>query len=459
MTKLSDTPPARSIPVLVGFEGVTLPDWLARALRRGDVAGVVLFDRNVVDRVQVRSLTAEIHAANPAAVVAVDEEGGSVSRLTSIHGGSPSAAALGAIGDPQLTGRVARWLACQLADLGIDLNLSPVADLARAENSAVGTRSFGKDPEVVGAHVAAWVEGMQHGGVAACVKHFPGHGATSVDSHEEAPVVSDSWEALSRRELVPFRAAIVAGVAAVMPGHITVDTVDSEPATWSSILLRIKLRGELGFSGSIISDALDMGALAGLSPVSAAQRALKAGIDLVCLGGRPAESHDVERLTSELEPRVWRFSKPTGGLGRVADPRSEVLSRLLVPQLRDISPREVRNVHVARPAWSAALDVPDPLPLLVRSLLPDAEMFTLTGSWYSADRCGAGLTLLILRGSAGDPTQQKAANYIAGRNANVVVVETGEPHPDLPAVPTVVTYGDDPFTLKATISALTTPRG
>ena len=174
----------------------------------------------------------------------------------------------------------------ELAAYGIGLDLAPVVDVnSSPDNPVIGVRSFGADPVAVGRHGAAWVEGLQSTGVAACAKHFPGHGDTVVDSHHGLPHVDVPLDVLRERELAPFRAAVAAGVAAVMTSHVVVEALDPvRPATFSPDVIGM-LRDELGFTGVVVSDALDMaGASAETGIPEAAVRALAAGVDLLCLG-------------------------------------------------------------------------------------------------------------------------------------------------------------------------------
>ena len=273
--------------LLPGFAGTTLPDAYRTLLEQG-LGGVCYFGSNTADGpAALAALSAAIRSANPGAVVAVDEEGGDVSRL---HTREPSpvlgAAALGAAGDLELTEAVGRWVGHELAAVGVTLDLAPDADVnSDPDNPVIGTRSFGVDPEQVAAHVAAWTRGLQSTGVAACAKHFPGHGDTSTDSHLDLPRVDVDPGTLATRELVPFDAAVEAGTAAVMTSHIVVPTLDPDrPATLSPLVLGM-LREVLGFDGVIVSDALDMaGASAALGIPEAAVRAIAAGCDLLCLG-------------------------------------------------------------------------------------------------------------------------------------------------------------------------------
>jgi beta-N-acetylhexosaminidase len=225
----------------------------------------------------------------PGVLLAVDEEGGDVTRLHYPSGStSVGNAVLGRLDDEATTRSVAASIGRELTASGIGLDLAPVVDVnSSADNPVIGVRSFGADPVSVSRHGAAWVEGLQSTGVAACAKHFPGHGDTVVDSHHGLPRVGVTLELLRERELEPFRAAVAAGVAAVMTSHVVVEALDPvRPATFSPVVLGV-LRDELGFTGAIVSDALDMaGASAESGIPEAAVRALAAGVDLLCLGPR-----------------------------------------------------------------------------------------------------------------------------------------------------------------------------
>ncbi|WP_245866859.1 glycoside hydrolase family 3 protein [Diaminobutyricimonas aerilata] len=273
--------------LMPGFVGTVLPGWVRDRLRAG-LGGVCLFGDNVRDTDQVAQLTAEIRAANPAAVVSIDEEGGDVTRLHYATGSPfPGNAVLGRIDDEAATERVARAVGAQLAAVGINLDLAPDVDInSNPDNPVIGVRSFGAAPGLVARHAAAWVRGLQSTGVAACLKHFPGHGDTSADSHLALPVVDAPVEVLRERELAPFRAAIAAGARTVMTSHILLPQLDAdEPATFSRRILEGLLRDELGFDGVIVTDALDMVGASGEHGIpEAAVRALVAGADLLCIG-------------------------------------------------------------------------------------------------------------------------------------------------------------------------------
>jgi beta-N-acetylhexosaminidase len=284
--------------VFPGFEGTTAPDWVLRAAERG-LGGVVLFARNVGDGEQLSALVASLHQARPGLLVAIDEEGGDVTRLEARTGSSyPGNLALGAAGDPALTEEVARAIGHDLAACGIDLDLAPVADVnTDPRNPVIGVRSFGSDPADVASHTAAWVRGLQSAGVAACAKHFPGHGATSADSHLEVPV--------GEPELRPFEAAIAADVRAVMSAHVIAPGIDDSPATISSRVMTGILRAELGFDGLAISDGLDMRGVSGDRGIaSAAVLAMRAGCDALCVGGGPTGPEIVEDIVGVLSSGV-----------------------------------------------------------------------------------------------------------------------------------------------------------
>jgi beta-N-acetylhexosaminidase len=273
--------------VLPGFAGTTLPPWLAARLRAG-LGGVCLFAGNITSLAQLRALTEEIYAANPQAVVAVDEEGGEVTRLFARAGSPyPGNAVLGRIDDLEVTRTVAEQVGWQLRRVGCNVTFAPTVDVnSNADNPVIGTRSFGAVAEQVARHGAAWIAGLQATGIAATAKHFPGHGDTAQDSHVALPVIDRSLDELRRRELPPFVAAIEAGTRLIMTSHIMLPQLDGQnPATMSRSALTGLLREELGFGGVIVSDALDMAgaASAGGMPETAV-RALQAGCDLLCLG-------------------------------------------------------------------------------------------------------------------------------------------------------------------------------
>src|SRR5919112_3518626 len=227
MPNHGDLPVLAATVLQPGFEGTAVPDWVRRWLAEG-LGGVALFARNVETPAQVAALTAQLRAQRPEVIVAIDEEAGDVTRFESRHGSSrPGNLALGAIDDPALTEAVAHDLGLDLAHAGITLDYAPDTDVhSNPDNPIIGVRAFGAEPALVARHGAAFVRGLQDAGVAACAKHFPGHGDTAIDSHHAVPVIGRSRAALEACELVPFRAAIDAGVQAVMTGHLLVPAYD-----------------------------------------------------------------------------------------------------------------------------------------------------------------------------------------------------------------------------------------
>ncbi|MFF5793589.1 glycoside hydrolase family 3 N-terminal domain-containing protein [Paeniglutamicibacter sp. NPDC012692] len=282
--------------LMPGFTGTTMPDWIGSALDAG-LGSVCIYGTNLTSPGQLADLMGRLRAASPTVLLTLDEEGGDVTRLHYLTGSNqPGNAVLGRINDPATTAASAAAIADELAALGFNLNLAPDADVnSTPENPVIGVRSFGADAALVAEHTAAWVTGLQDAGVAACAKHFPGHGDTATDSHLALPTIDVDVETLRDRELVPFAAAIAAGVASIMTSHIMVPALDADnPATFSRAILGELLRGALGFEGAIITDALDMAGACAITGIEvAAVRALAAGADLLCLGSETsAERYD-----------------------------------------------------------------------------------------------------------------------------------------------------------------------
>jgi beta-N-acetylhexosaminidase len=287
--------------LLASFRGYEAPDWIRDWRDRG-LGGIVLFADNVREPEQVSDLSDVLRGERPGLVVAIDEEGGDVTRLEAGSGSSyPGNLALGVVDDVELTRTVAGAIAGELGAVGVTLNLAPVADInSNPRNPVIGVRSFGSKPELVARHVAAFVTGTQERGVAACAKHFPGHGDTGLDSHLELPVVDEDRDELVAGPLLPFRAAVEAGVAAIMTAHILAPALDSVPATLSEAIVTGLLRGELGFDGAIVSDALEMKAISARFGIEeGAVRALAAGVDALCIG-HEVDDGLVERVHGAL---------------------------------------------------------------------------------------------------------------------------------------------------------------
>jgi beta-N-acetylhexosaminidase len=319
------------------FAGTDAPDWVLAELGRG-LAGITVYGPNIAGQAQLAALTRRLASAASWPIIAIDEEGGDVTRIAHQAGSTyPGNAALGVVDDTALTEAVYRGLGDDLIALGVNVDLAPAVDVnSAAGNPVIGTRSFGSDPGLVTRHAAAAVTGLQAAGLAACAKHFPGHGSTRVDTHYEVATVDAPMDLVARRDLPPFAAAIAAGVRAVMPGHLRVPGLTGGlPASLSAAALAGLLRGELGFAGVIISDALEMQAVSRPFGIpEAAVRAVAAGTDLLCLGrdqdrqayvavrdaliGAVAEGRlPVARLEDAAarvaELRAWLAAAPAGG--------------------------------------------------------------------------------------------------------------------------------------------------
>jgi beta-N-acetylhexosaminidase len=290
----------------VGFDGTTVTPAVRRLVERG-VSGIVLFGRNVQSAQQVAELCAELKAiAGRPLLVCVDQEGGRVMRLREGFTDIPAMRAVGQAGDASLARAIGRVLARELRAVNIDVDLAPVLDVdTNPDNPVIAHRSLGRDPELVARLGCAIIEGIQAEGVAACGKHFPGHGDTSQDSHLQLPRLPHSMQRLSSVELPPFEAAVRAGVAMIMTAHVIFEPLDDGyPATMSRRVLHALLRERLGFEGVIISDALEMKAIAANFPVEeVVTRGVDAGIDLFA----PCEESDLrDRAIDALIKAVER---------------------------------------------------------------------------------------------------------------------------------------------------------
>ncbi|WP_242901611.1 glycoside hydrolase family 3 protein [Actinomadura terrae] len=436
--------------LLPSFPGPTAPRWVLDELEAG-LGGVTLFalTGNVPSPESLAALTMQMRKAGDP-FVTIDEEGGDVTRLGGHATGSPypGNAALGAVDDPELTRRVYRSLGAELAEVGVNLNFAPSVDVNTADdNPVIGTRSFGPDPELVARHAAAAVTGTQEAGVAACAKHFPGHGATVEDSHLSVPLVDADLELLDRRELVPFRAAIEAGTRAVMTGHLNLPAITrGVPATLSGAAITGLLRERLGYQGVIVTDALDMeGASGEIGIPEASVRALIAGADLLCLG----PNEHAETLTATLEAIVAavregrlteeRLAASAGRTGRLkqwlAGHSPAVVDRAAGLE----AARRAIRVSGSLPGWSAAPLVVEleatgniavgPTPWGLNPWAPDAVQ--ADGAEGEADRVleratGRGL-VVVLRDAHRHAGQRALTNALLTARPDTVVVEMGLP--------------------------------
>jgi len=263
--------------LVVGFEGARRepPEAVARALEAGELGGVILFTRNVDSLDQLVELNRRIHELAAGAelppFVAVDQEGGPVMRIRDGLTDVPAMRDVGGRGDPEYVADVSRVLARELRTLGFNLNFAPVLDVdTNPDNPVIGDRAFSDNPEQVARASGAYLFGHDAAGVVPCGKHFPGHGDTARDSHEELPVLAHEPERLREVELRPFKAAIRAGVPMLMTAHMLVPALDAvRPATFSPNIVDELLRRELQFEGVVVTDDLEMRAVADRYEISA----------------------------------------------------------------------------------------------------------------------------------------------------------------------------------------------
>jgi len=333
---------------MVGFDGHTASPDVKHMIRDLGVGHVILFARNVAEPEQVADLVRELQSVAREArhdlplLVAVDQEGGRVARLREPWTLWPPQRAIGRVGSDDLARRMGAALALELKACGIRCDFAPVVDVdSNPKNPIIGDRSFGDDPDLVGRLGAALIQGLQDGGVAACAKHFPGHGDTDVDSHLALPVVEHSRSRLEEVELPPFRKAIEAGVATIMTAHVVVRELDPDvPATLSPAIIDRLLRKQLGFQGVIVSDDLEMKAVAAhWGPADAALRAVRAGCDILPVCASPdAQVEAIEGIVRAVESEELRFTEMDAAGRRIV----ALKERFLLPYA-DPDPREARR--------------------------------------------------------------------------------------------------------------------
>lgn len=344
--------------VMACIHGQSLDAAQAAFLRRHRIRAVVLFRHNLGDEASVRRLTAALRdTLGPHALIAIDQEGGAVVRATTLPH-APAAMALGAAGDAALAEQVGAAVARGIASLGFNWNFAPVLDVNNnAANPVIAERSFSADPAEVARLGGAWMRGALREGVACCIKHFPGHGDTHVDSHLELPIVDKSRRALDSLELLPFR-ALRALAPAVMTAHIVYPQIDAEyPATLSRALLGDLLRGEWGYDGVVITDSLAMKAICErYGHARASVMALQAGADMVmALGTNCEQRAAIDAIEAALA-------------GGALDARALSRSRQRLDELADHYPALLRDYAssarghdeaLMRRAWGAGLTVLD----------------------------------------------------------------------------------------------------
>lgn len=304
----------------VGFDGTTLPDDVSAMAESAGLGGVILLARNCPTLRIVLDLTAAARRLGPDVLILVDHEGGRVHRLPPPFTRFPAAAVVGRTGDPALAAAVARAMAREIRAAGFDSGLTPVLDcLTDARSSVIGDRAFGVDPETVAACGVAFVEATLAEGLIPVAKHFPGHGRTALDSHATLPDVDAPIEALERVELLPFRRAFAAGCPAVMVAHVRYAALDPLwPASLSPAVVGALLRDRLGFTGLVLSDDLEMNAVAETWGVAdATVRFLEAGGDLALIC-RDARARAEAQVAIEAGTAAGRLRLSAGRARRAA---------------------------------------------------------------------------------------------------------------------------------------------
>lgn len=265
---------------------------MRETLQNYPAGGIVIFSDNIQDPEQLRTLTQDLQQASSLPLfIGTDEEGGKVTRIASASGFSvptfPLLPELAADGGADAARQLGSTLGSYLQDYGINTDFAPVADTADSEiENIISDRAFGTDPKTVSELVTAEIEGLQETGTLTCAKHYPGHGSAAEDTHESLGHIRKTWEELRQSDLLPFEAAIAAGTDFIMVGHLTVEDTGEEetPASLSPVLISEKLRGELGYTGIIITDSLSMGAITeSYAAAEAAVLAVKAGNDMLLM--------------------------------------------------------------------------------------------------------------------------------------------------------------------------------
>jgi beta-N-acetylhexosaminidase len=359
-----------------GFGGTRIPDWLIPWLKAG-LGGVTLFSSNCPSMDETSKLIAELRSYSPRLIISIDEEGGDVTRLFVKEGSPfPTPALLGRCDNLDLTYGCYLELGKILRSIGIDMSFAPVVDVVTSDkNPIIGVRAFGRDFETVARHSVAAVNGFHDAGIAACIKHFPGHGGVAEDSHHDLPTLPGSLDELTRGHLAPYISSIGAHVQSIMVGHIITPALDSiNPASCSRSVITDYLKGELGFTGLVVTDALDMGALGGPKVIAhSAKRAIEAGADLLCFSGLYDQSNFISTsfeaikqavLSGEIDSAelienakrisTWRPEKPVGSSAPYPLPLDSIEAGMVVKGSITLSHPAVHLVEMSADPTIAA---------------------------------------------------------------------------------------------------------
>lgn len=435
----------------------------------------------------------------PPLLVGMDQEGGIVSRLKPPFTIVPSQMAQGATGDPDVARQCAEITGVQLRAMGVNLVFAPVVDVnSNLRNPVIGIRSFGERVATVSAFATAALAGFREQNIIATAKHFPGHGDTDIDSHNGLPVIPHGREWLDAVELVPFRAAIAAGVPAIMPGHIVFPALDTLPATLSQPILNGLLRRELGFEGLIFSDALDMDAVNQRHGVHAAALAMAAGVDIVLPVGSlerqeasiaaMRDAVDAGAISGEaLRATARRLETLRDAYGVTYDlPAFETLPDWIEPAAAEIAVGSITVAHGgdtlplsrqtrlalidwSRPRWSLVAEAVERTATLRTAMLehfPNASCVVVDAE--SSDEhlraidalvAGSDAVVLITRDAVSSAEQRQLISRLAGGDDHLPLVHVAVRGPyDAGLVPnastTLLTYGDPPVSLRAVAAVL-----
>ena len=312
--------------LVTGLPGEDMDQSFVRLVKEDKVGNVILFRENIRDEEQIRELCLNIQSlmrreTGLPAFITSDEEGGIVSRLPETMGKMPSAMAIAGLRSQEIVRRAARCCGAYLRELGVNFNLAPVLDVnSNPANPVIGIRSYAKTAVEAGKYGCAAMKGYMDAGILCSGKHFPGHGDTRTDSHLALPVIGKSREELEALELIPFKEAVAEGIPAITIAHIVVEGVDSVPATMSERIVTGILRKDMGFSGLVISDCMEMNAISKTYGIEeGCIRAVKAGIDLIFI------SHVHEKVRSALNALKEAVLSGDIPISRIDDAVSRIL--------------------------------------------------------------------------------------------------------------------------------------
>lgn len=493
---------------MVAPDPAETPEGVAEWLAYNHYGGLFLQWQHLGDRDWLLELTdrlaADVGEGDLPRLVATDEEGGLISDLAGLTSTGPSAAALALADNSRLTQAVARAMGHKLRVLGFNLVFAPVLDVnAEVRNPVIGTRAYGGTPQVVTKHALAAMAGFLEIGVAACGKHFPGHGATRLDSHLTLPEVDRSADHLRRLDLAPFRAAIDAGIPALMTAHVAYPALDptAGPATLSPEVITGLLRAELGFQGLVISDSLEMeGVASSGDPGTIALQALEAGVDcLLYAQDRAMAEEAAHRLTEALrngdldEERLveslLRIGRLRLALTVVSDPRAALTTeetldleyepllrraarsgiRLVTPDTPDLPLRwkdkrglwVLPNGAVPRLQVEEELlrDLIEPLGITLQTVALAPTEYERQGISRRAQESDYVIACTLNRGPL-NADQRRLIDALATTHTPLILVSLLNPTDldDFPSIPTrIATHGFGPLVLQALVAKLLAP--